>query len=161
MATRDVRISVKGLTLVTECKRGREGVRGGLVCIVPILWLHTEGYWVQTLKSELQADRRGGKQHKKNKCRKPQHKGLNCNTWSRLLFLCTVWNAYFASRVYACGVGGRCNLISAPDSNYFNKLSSPHSVDRQVTIRDTTLDTIIFLMCRGIWILLILELWSI
>lgn len=49
--------------------------RGG-GSIVPFLCLHTEGYWVRTLESELQADRRGGKQCKKNKRRKPKQQRL-------------------------------------------------------------------------------------
>lgn len=84
VATCDVRVSVRGHALVSKYKKGRE--EGG--CIVPILCLHTEGYWVQTLESELQADRRGRKQHKKNKCRKSKHKGSNCTTWSVLCLYC-------------------------------------------------------------------------
>lgn len=95
---------------VQKKKKRREGERGG-GCIVPILCLHTEGYWVQTLESELQADRRDAKQHKKNKCRKPKHKGSNCTTWSRQICVCIVWNAYLASGLYVLSTNAHRTAI--------------------------------------------------
>lgn len=76
-----------------EGERRRRGGREES-SIVPFLCLHTEGYWVRTLESELQADRRGGKQCKKNKHRKPkQQRPWLCHLIMTAL-TCIVWNAY-------------------------------------------------------------------
>lgn len=59
-------------------EEGWEGGRlkwwGRSETVVPIQCLHTKDHWVWTLESELQADRRGRKQHKRNKFRNPEHK---------------------------------------------------------------------------------------
>lgn len=87
-----------------EGERRRRGGREES-SIVPFLCLHTEGYWVRTLESELQADRRGGKQCKKNKRRKPKQQRLWLCHLITTALACIVWNAYLVL-LSVCAVNG-------------------------------------------------------